>query len=81
MRHVILTSLHKRSQLSVDEILDLLKLRLSSTCFQWRDTFYEQTSGAAMGSPLSSVLANIFMEHFEQKPVAIVYFIPKPWKR
>ena len=58
-------SLHERTQLSVDEIIDLLKLCLSNTCFQWRDSFYEQTSGAAMGSPLSPVLANIFMEHFE----------------
>ena len=59
-------SLHERTQLSADEIIDLLKLCLSNTCFQWRDGFYEQTSGAAMGSPLSPVLASIFMEHFEQ---------------
>jgi hypothetical protein len=60
------SSLHEHIELSVDEIIDLLKLCLSSTCFQWRDGFYEQTSGAAMDSPLSPVLANIFMEHFEQ---------------
>ncbi len=62
------TNLHKRTQLhvSVEEIVELLKLCLSTTCFQWRDDFYEQTSGAAMGSPLSPVLANIFVEHFEQ---------------
>ena len=39
------TSLHERTQLSVDEILDLLQLCLSNTCFQWKDTLYEQTSG------------------------------------
>ena len=30
-------SLHERTQLSVDEIIDLPKLCLSNTCFQWRD--------------------------------------------
>ena len=74
-------SLHERTQLSVDEIIDLLKLCLSNTCFQWRDSFYEQTSGAAMGSPLSPVLANIFMEHFEQIALANSTYVPKLWKR
>ena len=44
-------SLHERTQLSVDEIIDLLKLCVSNTCFQWRNGFYGQTGGAAMGSP------------------------------
>ncbi len=52
-----------------------------STCFQWRDDFYEQTNGAAMGSPLSPVLANIFMEHFEQNALANSALVPKLWKR
>lgn len=30
-----------------------------------RGTFYEQTNGAAMGSPLSPVLTSIFMEDFQ----------------
>ena len=55
------TNLHERTQLSVEKIVELLKLCLSTTCFQWRD---EQTSTAAMGSPLSPVSANIFMEHY-----------------
>ena len=74
-------SLHEHTQLSVDEIIDLLKLCLSNTCFQWRDGFYEQTSGAAMGSPLSPVLANIFMEQFEQIALANSTYVPKLWKR
>ena len=35
---------------SIVVAFDLLKLRLCSTYFQWRDTFYEQTGSAAMGS-------------------------------
>ena len=74
-------NLHERTHLSVEEIVELLKLCLSTTCFQWRDDFYEQTSGAAMGSPLSPVLANIFMEHFEQNALASSALVPKLWKR
>jgi len=36
--------------------------------------FYEQTSGAAMGSPIFSIIINIFMEHFEKE---ILRKIPK----
>ena len=74
-------NLHERTQLSVDEIIGLLKLCLKNTCFQWRDSFYEQTIGAAMGSPLSPVIANIFMEHFEQSALANSVYVPKIWKR
>ena len=31
------------------------------------DLFYEQVEGAAMGSPLSPVLANLYMEAFEKQ--------------
>ena len=34
-----------------------------------------------MGSPLSPVLANIFMEHFEQIALANSTYVPKLWKR
>ena len=34
-----------------------------------------------MGSPLSPVLANIFMEHFEQNALANSALVPKLWKR
>ena len=67
--------LASRTSLSVDEIVELFKLCLSSICFQWRDTFYEQTNGAAMGSPLSPILANIFMEDFDETALSNYYHI------
>ena len=73
--------LASHTSLSVDEIVELLKLCLSSTCFQWRDTFYEQTNGAAMNSPLSPILANIFMEDFEETALSNYHIKPKKWKR
>ena len=73
--------LASRTSLSVDEIVDLLKLCLLSTCFQWRNTFYEQTNGAAMGSSLSPILANIFMEDFKETALSNYHIKPKKWKR
>ena len=41
---------------------------------------YEQTIGAAMGSP-PPVIANIFMERFEQNALANSVYVLKTWKR
>ena len=63
-------TVHLRTTLSSENIYDLLKLCLTTTCFQWREKIYEQTHGAPMGSPLSPVVANLFMEEFEKKALA-----------
>ena len=42
---------------------------------------YEQVKGAAMGSPLSPIVANLFMEDLETKALATAPFTPKIWKR
>ena len=49
-------TLHLRTTLSPDNIYDLLKLCLFTTCFQWGEKFYEQTHGAAMGRALKKSL-------------------------
>ena len=41
----------------------------------------EQTEGAAMGSPLSPIVANIYMEHFEEMALESAQLRPKVWKR
>ena len=50
-----------------DDVLALFKHILTSTYFCFEGQFYEQTDGVAMDSPLSSVIANFFMEDFEKK--------------
>ena len=35
--------------------------------FSFQGQFHEQVEGAAMGSPVSSIVANLSMEYFEQK--------------
>ena len=64
------TELQNRTILPVNNILELLAFCLNNTYFVFKDTFYEQTKGAAMGSPISPIIANIFMEAFERKALA-----------
>ena len=64
------TELQNRTILPVNNILELLAFCLNNTYFVFQDTFYEQTKGAAMGSPISPIIANIFMEAFERKALA-----------
>ncbi|XP_018562776.1 uncharacterized protein LOC108904627 [Anoplophora glabripennis] len=59
--------------------MDLAKVCIKSTFFAFRDQFYEQTEGAAMGSPLYPVLANIYMEAFEKKALESTTLKPKCW--
>ena len=39
--------------------------------FTFRGGLYHLTNGVAMGSPVSSVVANLFMEAFEEKALRI----------
>ena len=57
------------TQLSKTDILDLLDLCLS-TEFQFEETFYRQTSGTPMGSPLSSFLTEAVMQDLERQALA-----------
>ena len=38
--------------------------------FIFKKKFYEQIEGVAMGSPVSPIVANLFMEDFERKALA-----------
>ena len=58
--------LQKRTTLSVTNIIRLLEYCLTSTYFIFQGRFYEQQEGAAMGSPISPIVANLYMEKFEQ---------------
>ena len=45
--------LSKRTGMTVDHIISLLEFCLRNTYFSFQGRYYEQTEGAAMGSPIS----------------------------
>ena len=49
------------------QIADLLDFVLRSTYSYYDESIYEQQEGAAMGSPVSTVTANLYMENFEEQ--------------
>ncbi|XP_072016528.1 uncharacterized protein [Amphiura filiformis] len=61
------TTLESRTDLSPQQVTDLLSTCLKTTYFVYNDKFYVQREGAAMGSPVSPIIANLFMENFEEK--------------
>jgi hypothetical protein len=69
-------NLKDRTQHSVDTIMEMVSVCVNNTYFQFGGDFYKQVKGMAMGSPLSPVLCNIYLEYLEQK--AIESFEPKP---
>ena len=54
-----------------NEVMSLLNLVLNNCVFTFQNQFYKQLHGAAMGSPCSPVVANIYMEFFEEKALGL----------
>ena len=78
---LIADSLELLSHHFEDDVLALFKHILTSTYFCFEGHFYEQTDAVAIGSPLSSLIANFFMEDFEKKVLEQVTYKPVYWSR
>ena len=65
-------TLKERTVLAVNDILLLLEFCLKNMYmyFSFQDQFYEQVEGVAMGSPVSPISANLYMEYLEQKALS-----------
>jgi len=74
-------SLADRSTLTPAQIADLLNFVLGSTYVQYNGSIYEQQEGAAVGSPVSVVIANLYMESFKKQAIATSSYKPRIWKR
>ena len=68
--------------LKKNEVINLFKLVLENCGFSFQGNFYKQLHGATMGSTCSPVVANIYMEYFEDLALGPELPIPiKEWKR
>ena len=62
-------TLADRTTLTPAQIANLLDFVLRCTYFQYNGSIYEQREGAAMRSPVSAVIANLYMESFEEQAI------------
>jgi hypothetical protein len=65
----------------IKELINLTKLCMSQNVFQFNEKFYEQSTGTAMGNPLSPFLAEVFMSRFETENKKMLNNFPKTWLR
>ena len=63
-------TLRKRTNLTVQDIVQLLSFVAKSTYFTFMGTVYRQKEGFAMGDPLSAIMSGFFMEDLEARAIA-----------
>ena len=73
------TTLKERTVMEVGDIILLLEFCLKNTYISFQGQFYEEVEGAAMGSPVSPIVANLYMEYLEQKAISTAPHPPKFW--
>ena len=74
-------TLPQRTSMSIPQITTLLEFCFTNTYFLFQGKYYEQVQGAAMGSPISPLIANLFMEEFEIKALSTCPHPPSLWLR
>ena len=67
--------------ISIDNLMEMLTFYVETTYFVMGSNIYRQEEGLAMGSPLSLVLANIYMEYFEEMALGSTSLKPSMWLR
>ena len=73
--------LKQRTSMSVNHIISLPEFCLGSTYFTFKDRFYEQQEGTAMGSPISPIVANLYLEDLEINAIQSAQNPPSFWRR
>ena len=57
---------HNNQHIIITQNLELIKTILHPNYFHYNDNYYQPINGIAMGSPLSSTLAEIYVQYFEE---------------
>lgn len=63
-----------------EAIVRLFECLLRSTYFLCQGTFFEQVERATMGSPLSPIVADLFLEAFEAKTIERAHLKPSLYR-
>ena len=71
---------HTRN-VQMDNLTEMLTLCVETNYFGMGSDIYQQEEGLAMGLPLSLVLANMFMEYFEEMALWSTSLKPSIWLR
>ena len=74
-------TLTSRTEMAIPQIAELLHFCLNTTYFIYNGAYYQQTHGAAMGSPISPLVANCYMEQFEEVAISTALHPPSLWLR
>ena len=53
------------------QTLELIKVILNQNYFQYNDKYFKPTKGIAVGSPMSSTLAEIYLQLFEELTIRL----------
>ena len=74
-------TLKERTLMTPTQVRDLLAICLKTTYFVFQGVIYTQVEGAAMGSPVSPIVANLYMEWFEEHAILTFQYEITIWKR
>ena len=74
-------TLPTRTTMTAAQVRDLLAINLKTTYFLYDGVIYAQVAGAAMGSPVSPIVANLFMEWFEESAIQTFQYEITIWRR
>ena len=73
--------LQQTTTMTIHHIISLLEFCLKNTYCVFQGRHCEQLEGAAMGSLISPIVANLYVEEFEAKALSTSPHTPSLWKR